>query len=162
MARRKRRRFTARFKADAVHLVAVSGKTIAEVTMQFDLTETARRDWVKRAEADAGGGCRTRSDSGAHGVGRGAQTGEACRDGARDSSPTFALRRLYAGVASAPRSPPRRPRVAGHSQRSGTRPPLQLMSRAGDCLDFSPARRESASKSGWAPALRRGSSKPLA
>jgi transposase len=54
-ARRKRRRFTAQFKADAVRLV-VSGKTIAEVTEQFDLTETALREWVKRAEADAGRG----------------------------------------------------------------------------------------------------------
>jgi transposase-like protein len=54
-ARRKRRRFTAQFKADAVQLVA-SGKTIAEVTAQFDLTETALREWVKRAEADAGRG----------------------------------------------------------------------------------------------------------
>ncbi len=54
-ARRKRRRFTVQFKADAVQLVA-SGKTIAEVTAQFDLTETALREWLKRAEADAGTG----------------------------------------------------------------------------------------------------------
>ncbi len=53
--RRKRRKFTEQFKADAVQLVA-SGKTIAEVTAQFDLTETALREWVKRAEADAGKG----------------------------------------------------------------------------------------------------------
>ena len=52
-ARRKRRKFTEQFKADAVQLVA-SGKTIAEVTAQFDLTETALREWVRRAEADAG------------------------------------------------------------------------------------------------------------
>ena len=31
-------------------------KTIAEVTKEFDLTETALREWVKRAEADAGRG----------------------------------------------------------------------------------------------------------
>ncbi len=54
-ARRKRRRFTEQFKADAVQLVA-SGKTIAEVTAQFDLTETSLREWVRRAEADAGRG----------------------------------------------------------------------------------------------------------
>jgi transposase len=54
-ARRKRRRFTEQFKADAVRLVA-SGKTIAEVTAQFDLTETSLREWVRRAEADAGRG----------------------------------------------------------------------------------------------------------
>jgi transposase-like protein len=56
MARRKRRKFTAQFKADAVRLVTTGAKTIAEVTEQFDLTETALRDWVKRAEADAGRG----------------------------------------------------------------------------------------------------------
>ncbi len=56
MARRKRRKFTAQFKADAVALVKTGGKTIAEVTEQFDLTETALREWVKRAEADAGRG----------------------------------------------------------------------------------------------------------
>jgi transposase len=55
MARRKRRTFSAQFKADAVRLVT-GGKTIAEVTQQFDLTETALRAWVKRAEADAGRG----------------------------------------------------------------------------------------------------------
>jgi len=56
MARRKRRKFTVEFKADAVRLVTAGGKTIAEVTKQFDLTETALRAWVKHAEADAGRG----------------------------------------------------------------------------------------------------------
>lgn len=56
MARRKRRTFTAKFKADAVRLVTTGGKTIAAVTKDFDLTETALREWVKRAEADAGRG----------------------------------------------------------------------------------------------------------
>jgi transposase-like protein len=56
MTRRKRRKFTEQFKADAVRLVREGGKTIGEVTTQFDLTETALRDWVKRAEIDAGRG----------------------------------------------------------------------------------------------------------
>jgi transposase len=56
MAGRKRRKFTAKFKADAVQLVRTGGRTIREVTKQFDLTETALREWVKRAEADAGKG----------------------------------------------------------------------------------------------------------
>lgn len=56
MARRKRRKFTAQFKADAVRLVTTGAKTIQEVTKEFDLTETALREWVKRAEADAGRG----------------------------------------------------------------------------------------------------------
>jgi transposase len=56
MARRKRRVFTPKFKADAVRLVTDGGKTIADVVKQFDLTETALREWVKRAQADAGNG----------------------------------------------------------------------------------------------------------
>ena len=54
MTTRKRRKFTEQFKADAVQLVLVGGKTIAEVTKQFDLTETALREWVRRAQADTG------------------------------------------------------------------------------------------------------------
>lgn len=42
--------------SDAVRLVTSGNKTIAEVTAQFDLTETALRRWVKRAEVDAGKG----------------------------------------------------------------------------------------------------------
>lgn len=56
MARRKRRKFTAQFKADAVRLVTTGAKTIAEVTEEFDLTETSLREWVRQAEADAGKG----------------------------------------------------------------------------------------------------------
>jgi len=57
MARRKRRKFTPQFKADAVRLVTTGAKTIAAVTEEFDLlTETALRAWVKRAEADEGKG----------------------------------------------------------------------------------------------------------
>jgi len=56
MTKRKRRKFTEQFKADAVRLVREGGKTISEVTKQFDLTETAFRGWVKRAETDAGNG----------------------------------------------------------------------------------------------------------
>jgi len=56
MARRKRRKFTAQFKADAVRLVTTGGKTIAEVRDEFDLTETALREWIARAEADASRG----------------------------------------------------------------------------------------------------------
>ena len=54
MARRKRRKFTAGFKADAVGLCAAGDRSIAQVATDLDLTETALRDWVKRAEADAG------------------------------------------------------------------------------------------------------------
>jgi len=53
--RRERRAFTPEFKADAVKLVA-SGKSPGQVAADLDLTETSLREWVKRAEADAGTG----------------------------------------------------------------------------------------------------------
>jgi transposase-like protein len=56
MERRKRRKFTPEFKADAVRLVTAGGRTITEVCKQFDLNETSLRAWIKRAEIDAGRG----------------------------------------------------------------------------------------------------------
>ena len=53
--RRARRAFSAEFKADAVQLVR-GGKTATQVSKDLDLTETALREWVKRADADAGVG----------------------------------------------------------------------------------------------------------
>jgi transposase-like protein len=41
MARRKRRKFTPQFKADAVRLVTTGAKTIAAVTEEFDRAGTA-------------------------------------------------------------------------------------------------------------------------
>lgn len=51
--RRSRRFFPPEFKADAVRLTK-GGKTIAQVATELDLTETALREWVRRADADAG------------------------------------------------------------------------------------------------------------
>jgi len=56
MAKRKRRKFTAEFKADAVRLCRAGGKSIPQVAKDLDLTETALREWVKRAEVDDGKG----------------------------------------------------------------------------------------------------------
>jgi transposase len=56
MARRKRRAFTPEFKADAVRLAKAGDRTIAQVAKDLDLTETALREWLKRADADAGKG----------------------------------------------------------------------------------------------------------
>ena len=53
MARRKRRSFTAEFKAEAVAKVLKEGLSVAQVAQDLDLTETALRAWVKRAEASA-------------------------------------------------------------------------------------------------------------
>ena len=56
MTKRKRRAFTPEFKADAVRLVKASDRGVAQVAKDLDLTETALREWVKRAEVDAGKG----------------------------------------------------------------------------------------------------------
>ena len=50
--RRPRRRFDDDFKAQAVRLVLDDGKSVGSVARDLDLTETALRDWVKRARAD--------------------------------------------------------------------------------------------------------------
>src|SRR6476469_5624887 len=50
--RRPRRQFTDEFKASAVRLVLDDGKSVGSVACDLDLTETALRDWVKRARAD--------------------------------------------------------------------------------------------------------------
>jgi transposase len=56
MTKRKRRSFTQEFKAQAVRVVRESGKSVAVVARELDLTETALRDWVRQAEVDAGRG----------------------------------------------------------------------------------------------------------
>ena len=48
--RRARRSFTPEFKADAVKLCKAGDRTIAQVAEDLDLTETALREWVKKAE----------------------------------------------------------------------------------------------------------------
>ncbi len=56
MAKRKRRSFNPEFKAEAVRLCKVGDRSIKQVAKDLDLTETALRDWVKRADIDAGKG----------------------------------------------------------------------------------------------------------
>ena len=51
MSRRNRRKFTDEFKAETVKLIRESGRTVGSVARELDLTETAVRDWVKKAEA---------------------------------------------------------------------------------------------------------------
>lgn len=55
MSKRKRRRFTAEQKADAIRLVRDVG-SVAQVARDLDLTETSLRNWVKQAEIDEGRG----------------------------------------------------------------------------------------------------------
>jgi len=56
MAKRQRRSFNPEFKAEAVRLCKVGDRNIKQVAKDLDLTETALRDWVKRADIDAGKG----------------------------------------------------------------------------------------------------------
>ena len=57
---RRRRSFTPEFKAEIVGLCQQADRSVGQVAKDFDLTETAVREWVKQAERDAG----TRSDGG--------------------------------------------------------------------------------------------------
>ena len=50
--RKKRRKFSPEYKSEIVELVRTSSKSIGEVARELDLTETAVRAWVKKAEAD--------------------------------------------------------------------------------------------------------------
>lgn len=52
MSKRARRRFTDEFKAEAVELVRSSGKTVGQIARDLALTETALREWVKKASGD--------------------------------------------------------------------------------------------------------------
>jgi transposase len=54
--RRERRKFTPEFKAEAVRLVEVGGKSIGQVAKELDLTESALRNWVDRARGEKQGG----------------------------------------------------------------------------------------------------------
>jgi transposase len=57
---RPRRSFTAEFKAEIVELCQRGDRSVGQVARDFDLTETAVREWVKQGERDAG----TRDDGG--------------------------------------------------------------------------------------------------
>jgi transposase-like protein len=46
-----RRKFTDEFKAETVKLIRESGRSVGSVAKELDLTETAVRDWVKKAES---------------------------------------------------------------------------------------------------------------
>ena len=55
---RPRRSFTREFKAEIVELCGRGDRSIRQVAQDFDLTETAVRQWIAQAERDAG----TRTD----------------------------------------------------------------------------------------------------
>src|ERR1700742_220612 len=51
---RPRRAFTPEFKAEIVEVCRRGDRSIGQVAKDFDLTETAVRDWVRQADIDAG------------------------------------------------------------------------------------------------------------
>ena len=53
---RSRRSFTSEFKAEIVELCQRGDRSVGQVAKDFDLTETAVREWLKQAERDAGTG----------------------------------------------------------------------------------------------------------
>ena len=53
---RARRRFTAEFKAEAVRLVAGSGKPLAQIARELGINEQVLRHWKKQAQAVRGSG----------------------------------------------------------------------------------------------------------
>jgi transposase len=50
---RLRRFFPPEYKAEVVELIRTTGKAVGQVARELDLTETAVRQWVKRADLDA-------------------------------------------------------------------------------------------------------------
>jgi transposase len=51
---RRRRSFTPEFKAEIVELCQRGDRSVGQMAKDFDLTETAVREWVKQAERDSG------------------------------------------------------------------------------------------------------------
>ena len=51
---RRRRSFTPEFKAEIVEACSGGDRSIGQVARDFDLTETAVREWVRQADVDAG------------------------------------------------------------------------------------------------------------
>lgn len=56
--KKKRRRYTAEFKAETVRMVEKTGKTIAEVERDLGLPKSVVSYWVRQARIDAGKGPR--------------------------------------------------------------------------------------------------------
>lgn len=54
--RRQRRTYTDEFRAGAVRLVLIEGRSVTQVAKDLDLTRSALDGWVRQAQADAGMG----------------------------------------------------------------------------------------------------------
>ncbi len=55
MQSRPNSKFTPEFRADAVRLAPTSGRLLAVVARDLDLSHSALRVWVRQAAIDAGG-----------------------------------------------------------------------------------------------------------
>ena len=53
---RKRRRYTAEFKVEAVRLVAGGGKPLAQIARELGINEQVLRNWKQRAESGVAAG----------------------------------------------------------------------------------------------------------
>ena len=56
MGKRKRRKFTDEFKAEAVRLARESGKSVGQIARDLDLVESVLRRWVEQAQIEEGHG----------------------------------------------------------------------------------------------------------
>jgi transposase len=56
VAKRKRRKFTAEFKAEVVALCRQGARNIAGISRDLDLTESSVRNWLQQADIDDGKG----------------------------------------------------------------------------------------------------------
>ena len=54
--KRKRRKFSAEYKAETVRLIQRSGKSIGKIAVELGIGETALRRWIEQAEVEAGRG----------------------------------------------------------------------------------------------------------
>jgi len=54
--KRRRRRFSAEYKAETVRLIQRSGKSIGQMALELGIGETALRRWVEQGELEAGRG----------------------------------------------------------------------------------------------------------
>lgn len=52
MSNKPRRQFTPEQKAEAVRIVAQSGKPVSQIAKELGLSESALRNWVKQAQID--------------------------------------------------------------------------------------------------------------
>jgi|SRR5271170_3078639 transposase-like protein len=53
---RKRRKFSAEYKAETVRLIRRSGKSLGQMALELGIGETALRRWINQTELEAGRG----------------------------------------------------------------------------------------------------------